>query len=308
MVRHQHQRCRVTVVALLAGLGAVVIVSAWLLFDVNTIAWQQRVFGGDGNTVASIVEAVDVRRLPSPIPQSPFRNAAVARTPPGTPTAHHHCALLVAANGSGNDGQRARADHTVSFDFSTDCDGIPLVSSSEPNKKVVDALRTCTLPQYGVHSCADFLGDGECDVAQYSAGIIEGKGRKKKKALLKRSPNFNCTRFGFDGGDCVIEHQGIGKHNSSGGGSWARFRRPKVKLHTPAAVSNTGHSNTRVSTDDNDDDDGHARAMCMTVRSSFQDDDSSPATVANTTTTVSLYQPVSSQTGVRSKFLQCVGP
>lgn len=216
--------------------------------------------------------------------------------------------------------------------FDLDCDGKVLVNSSAPNV-VPDESRTCNLPQYGTNDCLSFIGDGDCDVGQYRAGVIEGKGRKKKKSLLKHSPNFNCSRFKFDGGDCLNPRTSPSSLSSAattqnasgasdGGGrapEWKRFRSAAVRLDFAAAslqadasrdatIDNTpAHSNLRSDGTDLSNDNpattttlmGSRRSMCMRVTT-----DAGSSTRPPSSTSVHLHNPVSTLTGVRGSFLQ----
>eukprot|EP00750_Incisomonas_marina_P027793 INCI6236.7.p1 GENE.INCI6236.7~~INCI6236.7.p1 ORF type:complete len:543 (-),score=85.00 INCI6236.7:452-2080(-) len=192
--------------------------------------------------------------------------------------------------------------------FNVDCDGKALVNSSAPNV-VPDEYRTCFLPQYGTKDCRRFIGDGDCDVGQYRAGIIEGKGKKKKKSLLKHSPNFNCSRFNFDGGDCAV-HTDIQNVSAEGEAKkWKRFRAAVVRLKFPTAgLQNQSSRNTtggashgNLRTDGADMNSRRPRRSgCITVAT----DQGSSSELS--TATVHLHNPVSTLTGVRGSFLQFI--
>jgi hypothetical protein len=217
------------------------------------------------------------------------------------------CARLEAITSSLHPGDEAPPP-PMTFNF--DCDGKPLVVSAVPNTEV-DSRRTCSLPQYGTTACQDLLGDGDCDVAQYSAGVIPGKGKKRKKSLLKRSPNLNCSAFHFDGGDCLVRAHQSGSSSSNNNNrssssasssepsssppAWVRRRQAKVQVAVPLSVDDDGSSGQAPTTT-------LVWFDCMlTMGPSI--DVVADAGASNVVVT-ELSNPISTATGVRGRFLQ----
>ena len=217
------------------------------------------------------------------------------------------CAVLTPAS------PRSRLPFSeLALEFTIDCDGKPIVASPDPNT-VPDAARTCHLPQYGMteNNCVRFLGDGDCDEAQYTAGVVYGKGRKVKRArlALKKSPNFNCKEFDFDFGDCrqpTAEGEVDAKVPETRQ-PWQRFRQPLVSVTTahlqpaPSLLEKTSKGGVQA---------GCFEIQHSTLRPEPRTNGSASNKPGGTTPshreTVPLHRPVSTRTGIRGKYLQYV--
>ena len=247
---------------LAAALSCIVIVSmmVWSIFV------SQKVKSGGHTASAVPVESVASYVVHAQIPN---REAAVPTLPPENCASFRSVLLNV----------HATTPNRPTFDV--DCDGKPIVSSADPNT-VVDVERTCSLPQYGAQECARFLSDGDCDVGQYRAGIIEGKGKKKKKALLKHSPNFNCSQYSYDGGDCSTSTSRLRGADGAATPQWQRNRNAKVSLATSGELQ---HQTSPTVT----------WSSCLTVFKNTSREEC-----------IQLRNPVPSNIGIRGHHLQCV--